>query len=187
MEGRVGMTEVGRASWYGPTFYGKRTASGTIFRKHAFTAAHRTLPLGTMVRVTNLANGRSVDVLINDRGPFVSGRIIDLSWEAANRLEIIGPGTGLVKLTVLSVPGGGGHPGTGYYAVQVASFTSYDKALQYKEKLGRYSHIRIQRAHFGSQPVFRVQVGQFSNPGKARSFAREVKAELGNAFIVQSE
>ncbi len=187
MEGRVGTTEVGRASWYGPTFYGKRTASGSIFRKHGLTAAHRTLPLGTMVRVTNLANGRSVDVLINDRGPFVSGRIIDLSWEAANRLEIIGPGTGLVKLTVLSVPGTGGIPQTGHYSIQVASFSSYDKALRYKSKLGGYSHIRIRRAHFGRQPIFRVQVGQFTSPRKARSFAREVKANLGNAFIVQSD
>ena len=187
VEGRTGTTEVGRASWYGPTFYGKRTASGTIFRKHAMTAAHRTLPLGTVARVTNLANGRSVDVLINDRGPFVSGRIIDLSWEAANKLEIIGPGTGLVKITVLSVPSSGGVLHPGHYAVQVASFTTYDKALQYKRKLVRYPHIRILRTRFGSRPVFRVQVGQFSNPRKARSFAREVKSELGSAFIVQTD
>ncbi len=181
------MTEVGRASWYGPTFYGKRTASGSIFRKHALTAAHRTLPLGTTVRVTNLANGRSVDVLINDRGPFVSGRIIDLSLEAANRLEIIGPGTGLVKLTVLSVPGGPGMTPVGHYTIQVASFSSYDKALSYRKKLRGYSHIRIMRAHFGGQPIFRVQVGQFSDPQRARSVAREVKAELGSAFIVEAD
>lgn len=185
VEGKVGMTEVGRASWYGPTFYGKRTASGSIFRKHALTAAHRTLPLGSTVRVTNLANGRSVDVLINDRGPFVSGRIIDLSWEAANRLEIIGPGTGLVKLTVLSVPGGRGTGPESHYSIQVASFSSYDKALSYRKKLRGYDHIRIQRAHFGGQPIFRVQVGHFTDPQRARSVAREVKANLGSAFIVE--
>ncbi len=187
VEGRVGTTEVGRASWYGPTFYGKRTASGSIFRKHAFTAAHRTLPLGTTVRVTNLANGRSVDVLVNDRGPFVSGRIIDLSWEAAHSLEIIGPGTGLVKLTVLSVPSGRGRESlhAGYYTVQVGSFSSFEKALQYKKKLVQYPEVRIQRTRFGTRPVFRVQLGRFSNPSKARTFARDVKAELGSAFIVQ--
>jgi rare lipoprotein A len=187
VQGKPGTTEVGRASWYGPTFYGKRTASGAIFRKHGFTAAHRTLPLGTWVRVTNLANKKSVDVLINDRGPFVSGRIIDLSWEAANSLEILGPGTGLVRLTVLSVPGGGFRPHRGSYAVQVASFSTYAQALNYKQHLARYSYIKIHRERFRDHPVYRVQVGNFHDPNKARSFAREVKSVLGSAFIVQTD
>lgn len=179
---------MGRASWYGPTFYGKKTASGEIFQKHGMTAAHRTLPLGTEVRVTNLANDRSVDVLINDRGPFVSGRIIDLSWEAANSLRIIGPGTGLVKITVLSVPGGkssGGQEGS--YAVQVASFASYKQARLFKRRISRFSDVRIQKAVIRDRPLYRVQVGSFSDPEKARSFAREVKSELGSAFVVQTD
>ena len=92
---------VGRASWYGRPFHGRRTASGQIFNMNAFTAAHRTLPLGTRVRVTNLANGRSVVVIINDRGPFVKGRIIDVSRHAARRLGFQRKGTARVRVRVV--------------------------------------------------------------------------------------
>jgi len=136
--------------------------------------------------VTNLANRKSVDVLVNDRGPFVSGRIIDLSWDAANTLGIVGPGTGLVKLTVLSVPGGG-RQNHGTYAVQVASFSTYAQALKFKHRISRYSYVKIRQEQFQNRPVYRVQVGDFKNPEKARSFAREVKSELGSAFIVQTD
>jgi rare lipoprotein A len=94
--------EVGRASWYGIEHHGKRTASGARFDMNALTAAHRSLPLGTMLRVKNLANGRSVVVRINDRGPYVGGRIIDLSMAAAGRLGLKEQGLGLVSLTVVS-------------------------------------------------------------------------------------
>lgn len=90
---------VGQASYYGKEFHGKPTASGEIYNMHALTAAHRTLPFGTLVRVTNLKNGKSVVVRINDRGPFVKGRIIDLSREAARRIRL--QGTGRVRLTIL--------------------------------------------------------------------------------------
>jgi len=180
------MTQVGRASWYGPTFYGKKTASGAIFHKHDLTAAHRTLPLGTEVRVTNLANDRSVDVTVNDRGPFVSGRIIDLSWEAANRIGIIGPGTGLVKITVLGVPGGKRiSPAT--YVVQVASFSAYDQATRYAQSLSRYPDPVVGPGNVGSRRVYRVFIGHFRNPEQARKFARRVKSELGHAFVVEAD
>lgn len=137
--------------------------------------------------MTNLANGASVDVLVNDRGPFVSGRIIDLSWDAANAIEIVGPGTGLVKIQVLSVPGGGGKGGESY-AVQVASFSSYAQALRFKKReLSRYSYVRIQKARLESRPLYRVQVGSFSSPDRARLFARQIKSVLGNAFVVQND
>jgi rare lipoprotein A len=133
-----------------------------------------------------LANRKSVDVLINDRGPFVSGRIIDLSWDAANNLGILGPGTGLVKLTVISVPGGTPlHQGR--YAVQVASFSTYAQAMRYKHQIARYPDISIHRDRYQDHPVYRVQVGHFQNPDQARSFAREVKSALGSAFIVQTD
>ena len=93
--------EIGVASWYGPRHQGRRTASGTRFDMHALTAAHRFLPLGTTVRVENLANGRSVELRITDRGPYVGGRILDLSLAAAQRLGLDEPGLGLVGLTVL--------------------------------------------------------------------------------------
>ncbi|MEB3169322.1 MAG: septal ring lytic transglycosylase RlpA family protein [Cyanobium sp.] len=91
----------GQASWYGPGFYGNRTASGEVFSRGTLTAAHRTLPFGTLVRVTNLNNGRSTVVRINDRGPFHSGRILDLAHGAASRLGVVASGTAQVSLEVL--------------------------------------------------------------------------------------
>ena len=93
---------MGIASYYGREFHGKRTASGEIYNMRKYTAAHRTLPFGSIVRVTNLSNGRSVKVRINDRGPFVKGRIIDLSYGAARKLGIIESGTAKVRIDVLS-------------------------------------------------------------------------------------
>ncbi len=91
----------GLASWYGPGFYGKRTASGTVYTGTALTAAHPSLPFGTLVRVTNLANGRTVVVVIDDPGPFVRGRVIDLSATAARRLGMIQNGVVQVRLEVV--------------------------------------------------------------------------------------
>jgi rare lipoprotein A len=94
--------QVGLASWYGPGHHGKPTASGARFDMNAMTAAHRSLPLGTMLRVENLANGRSIVVRINDRGPFVGRRIIDLSMAAARRIDLKDRGTGRVALSLVS-------------------------------------------------------------------------------------
>ncbi len=91
----------GTASYYGKKFHGKKTANGEIYNMHAFTAAHKTLPLGTMVKITNIANKKSVIVKINDRGPYIQGRIIDLSYAAAQKLDYIGNGTAEVKIKVL--------------------------------------------------------------------------------------
>jgi rare lipoprotein A len=96
-------TTTGVASWYGPGFDGKKTASGERFNSNHLTAAHRTLPFGSIVRVTNLQNGRTVDVRINDRGPFTKGRIIDLSKAAAREIGLIERGIGTVELRVLSL------------------------------------------------------------------------------------
>jgi rare lipoprotein A len=92
------MVETGLASWYGPGFHGKLTASGEVFNQEKFTAAHRTLPWGSRVKVTNLENGKSVDVRINDRGPFGKGRIIDVSRAAARVLGIVGSGIATVRV-----------------------------------------------------------------------------------------
>ncbi|MEO8605958.1 MAG: septal ring lytic transglycosylase RlpA family protein [bacterium] len=96
-----GATQTGIASWYGPGFHGRRTANGETYDQYALTAAHRTLPHGTRVEVTNLNNGRRVRVRINDRGPYVDDRVIDLSYTAAQRLEMIGPGTAPVRVEVI--------------------------------------------------------------------------------------
>lgn len=102
MDSAEGYVERGIASWYGPKFHGRKTSSGEVYDMHAMTAAHKTLPLPTYVRVTNLENGRSVVVKVNDRGPFVRNRIIDLSYAAAKALDIVRKGTGLVEIRALS-------------------------------------------------------------------------------------
>lgn len=97
-----GKAQLGVASWYGPGFHGKKTASGEIYSQNGMTAASRTLPLGTRVMVTNLANGKEAEVTINDRGPYVDGRIIDLSKAAARKLGLLNPGTARVRIEVIS-------------------------------------------------------------------------------------
>jgi len=104
MDSASGFVEKGIASWYGRKFHGRATASGEIYDMHAMTAAHKSLPLPTWVRVRNLDNGKSIVVKVNDRGPFVDDRIIDLSYEAAKRLDMIGPGTARVEVVALESP-----------------------------------------------------------------------------------
>ena len=103
-----GWTETGIASWYGNPYHGRTTASGEIYDMEAMTAAHRTLPFHTIVLVENLRNGRSTTLRINDRGPFVRGRTVDVSRRAARELDLIGPGTAPVRLTVLDSPAAAG-------------------------------------------------------------------------------
>lgn len=97
----VGFSQQGIASWYGPGFHGKKTASGETYDMHQFTAAHNVLPLNTLVKVTNLDNGKEVMVRVNDRGPFVDDRVIDLSLSAALGLGMVKPGTAPVRITVM--------------------------------------------------------------------------------------
>ena len=102
LKSAYGFVEEGVASWYGPGFHGKTTANGERYNQYAMTAAHKLLPLGTRVRVTHLGNGRSIVVRVNDRGPFIGDRVIDLSRAAATRLYMIGPGTARVRIQSLS-------------------------------------------------------------------------------------
>lgn len=101
---KIGATETGIASWYGEPYNGRRTSSGEIFDMQQLTAAHRSLPFQTWVEVTDLDNGKKVSVRIIDRGPFVKGRVIDLSLAAARKIEMVGPGTARVKLKVIAPP-----------------------------------------------------------------------------------
>ncbi len=103
----TGYRERGVASWYGPNFHGKPTANGEVFDMDQMTAAHKTLPLPVYAQVTNLRNGKRVVVRINDRGPFVDNRLIDMSRAAAHALDMVGPGTTLVDVQVIPGPGGG--------------------------------------------------------------------------------
>ena len=140
-----GFRQRGIASWYGTKFHGRRTSSGEPYDMYAMTAAHKTLPLPTWVRVTNLENGRSVVVKINDRGPFHKGRIIDLSYVAAAKLGMLGKGTAPVEIVALtpgkpapkprqtSLGGGRGH----YHYLQVGAFSSLPNARSLQRRLQR--------------------------------------------------
>ena len=140
----------GMASWYGGEFQGRLTANGEVFDTYQFTAAHRTLPFGTIVRVTRLDNGREVDVRINDRGPFVEGRVIDLSLAAAQVLEMTGVGVARVRLAVVA------RPDEPLRSIQIVSLSSEDAAENLalslrEEELGA----RVERAESG---VYRVVI-----------------------------
>ena len=101
---RIGLTETGIASWYGNPYDGRRTASGEIFNMEQLTAAHRTLPFNTWIEVTNLTNGKMIDVRITDRGPFIKGRIVDLSLRAAREIDMIREGIVRVRIKVIARP-----------------------------------------------------------------------------------
>ncbi|MBV8056920.1 MAG: septal ring lytic transglycosylase RlpA family protein [Deltaproteobacteria bacterium] len=152
---------MGIASWYGPGFNGRRTSSGSIYNQDDLSAASTLFPLGTQLAVTNLANGRSVEVLVNDHGPYVDGRDIDLSHRAALVLGIIKPGTARVRMDALSTPPGGPPLGPRYF-VQVGSFTDRANARRVREWLGRYyNDVHIIEATFKANSYYRVRMGMF--------------------------
>ena len=134
--------EVGLASWYGPPYHNRRGANGEIYNQNAMTAAHRTLPLNTMVRVTNLSTGHAAVVRITDRGPFVEDRIVDLSLAAAKAVDVWRPGTAEVKLEVLSAPAPIAQGGR--WCVQIGAFHSEHEARKLKERLqDRYEDANV--------------------------------------------
>jgi rare lipoprotein A len=183
----VGYVERGYASWYGPGFHGNRTASGEVYDRHQFTAAHRTLPLGAVVQVRSLTNGRLVTVRINDRGPFVKGRIIDLSWAAAQVLAMAGPGTDQVELRVV---GYHGLPNErGYLRVQVASFVELANAQALAQKLkGTYPDVRIVTVELSSGRRYRVQVGRFTSERQAEQLARRLASQFDvEPFVIRDD
>jgi rare lipoprotein A len=159
--------EVGVASWYGQEFHGRPTSSHEVFNMNDMTAAHRTLPFGTHVMVTNLANDRSVVVRINDRGPFVRGRIIDLSYAAARVLGLIGPGTARVRLENL---GGFREPSREPLGVwlQVGSFSVQENAYALKKRLDKtYPGVVVTTLKTGNGIYYRVRVRAEGNSASA--------------------
>ena len=177
-----GATQTGTASWYGPGFHGNPTSSGEIYDQNDLTAAHQTLPLGTRVAVTNLQNGRSVEVRINDRGPFVDGRILDLSQAAARALGMIGPGTAPVRIEVLGASNA--HFDAAAFAVQVGSFADQENARRLKNSLEkRFDHVRVATLDGGGGRYYRVRVGHFARRADAVALARTV-APLGLPAII---
>lgn len=177
--------QTGIASWYGPTFYGKPTASGDIFRKNGLTAAHRTLPLGTRVRVRNLRNNKEVDVLVNDRGPFVEGRVIDLSWLAAKQIGLLQTGTAPVRITPLNRLFVDENTRHTFYVIQVGTFTRKVDAQRFLNGLTQYHHRQLVASQYNGGRVYRVRIGSYSSIADARKSADQVKKRLGEAFIVK--
>jgi rare lipoprotein A len=155
---RIGWTERGEASWYGNPFHGQRTASGERYDMYLMTAAHRELPIGTVVEVTNLANDRRVQVRINDRGPFVRGRIIDLSYGAATELDMVRTGTADIELRVVEM-GQLRLPADTVLTVQVGAFQTRERADALLKKIADdFADARIEE----SLPWYRVRVGTFT-------------------------
>ncbi|HYB53497.1 MAG TPA: septal ring lytic transglycosylase RlpA family protein, partial [Thermoanaerobaculia bacterium] len=187
-ETRPGGIEEGIASWYGGDdgFEGKPTASGEIYDGEHMTAAHRTLPLGSIVEVHNLDNGRVARVRINDRGPFVKGRIIDLSRRAASELGVTGPGTASVRLTLVNAglvePQSQSSP-TGLWAVQVGSFADRGRAERQAER------VRAGGKHVYLEPyqgLSRVKVGPFDSRQVAQDTLAQLESQGFEGIVVPS-
>lgn len=189
-------TREGVASWYGPGFHGRATASGERYDQNELTAAHRTWPLGTPVRVTHLGNGRSVVVRINDRGPFVDDREIDLSYGAARRLHMVQAGTAHVRLD--PIRDYEGPPRAVRFAVQVGSFVTEPHAAALRREVAGLRGISIAPLRRGPREVYvatarrnqetlyRVRVGLCANRDEAEDLAAELN-EAGLDSIVVEE
>jgi rare lipoprotein A len=167
--------EKGTASWYGLKFHGRRTANGERFDMNEMTAAHPSLPFGTLLEVRNVRNGKSVVVRVNDRGPFKKSRILDLSFAAAREIGLVTSGTAPVELYLMEK--GGAPP---RYTVQVAAFGEEQRALALKSELTRFYPETIVRS---DGTWSRVQVGAFNDRDRAEDLRRELAA-MGMSSIV---
>ena len=191
-----GFVEEGYASWYGKKFHGRPTANGEPYNMYAITAAHRTLPMNTYVRVLNLENGREVVARISDRGPFAKKRIIDLSYGAGRKLGLIGPGTAKVRIEALGevrlssgdFAGFKSHPDfrRGEFYVQIGAFLEPDKAYALRRKMTRYyKDVVVFRQIRGEQAFYIVQVFAATEYNTAKNFeARLESSGFLDAFVV---
>ena len=176
--------ESGLASWYGAPYHNRRGSNGEVYNMHAMTAAHRTLPLGSIVRITNVKSGRSAVVRITDRGPFVEGRIVDLSLAAAKAVDVYQPGIAKVKLEVLKAPAA--LDSGGRWAVQIGGFTHEKNADALTDHLQRrYQTAKVQcfRSPVGSWWV-RARVLD-DDRSRAEALARETQTLEGSVFLVR--
>lgn len=177
-----GFVQRGIASWYGKKFHGRRTANGEIYNMYAMTAAHTRLPLPTYVRVRNLANGRSVIVRVNDRGPFVGNRAIDLSYAAAVKLGFMRQGTAQVEISAINAGDIAATPPfnpdkASRLYLQVGAFFSQQHAQKLRDDIQRkiQQAIVIQTNYLYDNPVYRVQVGPLPSTDHAEQLARTLQ------------
>ncbi|MBK5101765.1 MAG: septal ring lytic transglycosylase RlpA family protein [Desulfobacteraceae bacterium] len=195
-----GFVQFGKASWYGRKFHGRPTASGEVFDMNKKSAAHKTLPMGTYVKVVNLSNKKELIVMINDRGPFVKGRIIDLSRAAAKEIDLIGPGMAEVKIVALGREVGGlkSPLGTkpvveiedvnrGEFTLQVGAFRNKDNALRLVDRLKViFDHVEVSAYDdHAKQKIYRVWVSRSKTLTKAGEVEKKLE-DMGfeEAFIV---
>ncbi len=208
----AGYDRTGIASWYGRKFHGRKTANGERYDMYALSAAHKTLPLPTLVRVTNLENGRQVIVRVNDRGPYVKNRLIDLSYAAARQLGFASKGTARVRVQALEgtapaaliakrssrnnrskpvmhtvplpAPSTGGLMGGMY--VQLGAFSSQANAYRLKHSLaGRYPDIHVRAFHHASGILYRVRIGPYSDPSRIEQAVLALKdSGFSNVIVV---
>lgn len=179
-----GFTERGIASWYGPGFHGNRTANGEVYDQMAMTAAHKELPFDTVVEVHNLDNGAKVRVRINDRGPFIRGRIIDLSRAAAEKIHMIGPGTARVRIRAIGGPPpdrAASDRRSGVYRVQAGAFRDIARAeAQARALENDYPSAEVR----SSGGWHRVILGPFGSRGRARDVVRELRRRGVEALVL---
>ena len=190
-----GFTQRGVASWYGPKFHGHKTSNGETYDMYGFSAAHKTLPMGIYVKVTHLGNGRQIVVRINDRGPFVAGRIIDLSYGAAKQLGIVDSGTAKVQLVAL------GYRKTdhgqvkyqapvnydsGSFAVQIGAFSAPENAHRLAAKMEKsFGKAVVAKGVVNGRELFRVRVGDFDSLERAEVAARNlVSSGFPGSYVV---
>jgi rare lipoprotein A len=179
----LGYTEEGIASWYGIPYHGRRAADGEIYDMETLVAAHRTLPFNTWIRVTNLSNGKDVVLRVIDRGPFVDGRIIDLSKAAARQIDLLGPGIGRVRLQVIAAPAD--VPSNDFFAVQIGAFSVEQNAERardiYAQRFGA-AQIAVKQ---GNVTLWRVLVGKEPTFAAAQQLASTLAATDPHVFVVR--
>ena len=182
--------ENGLASWYGPNFHGKKTANGEVYNMYAMTAAHKILPLNCTVRVTNLSNGKSALVRVNDRGPFVDKRVIDLSYAAANAIGVVGPGTAPVRVSLVSggkVPSSPvpSKPAQGPFYVQIGSFSVKSNAQKLTANMRQegFSGTRMK----DKRSLWLVQVGMFGNLNQAQAAHSKLAKRFPGSVIIAAD
>ena len=179
----LGYSEEGLASWYGIPYHGRHAADGEIYDMETLVAAHRVLPFNTWLMVTNLTNNKAVKVRVIDRGPFVSGRIIDLSKAAAREIGLLGPGVGRVRLEVVAAPAN--IPSDDFYGVQVGAFSVYENA-EHARLLYAQRYVDTQLAvKQGSIDMWRVIVGRETSVDAAQRLAQVLSVENKTVFVVR--
>jgi rare lipoprotein A len=176
--------ETGRASWYGPPYHNRRGSNGEVYNMHAMTAAHRTLPLGSIVRVTNVKTNHTALVRITDRGPFIPGRVLDLSLAAARKVDVYQPGVAEVKVEVLQTPAP--LETGGKWAVQIGGFRDEDEASKLADYLDRrYRTAKVQRFN-GPAGDWWVRVRVLGDDRlRAQQLAGETETTEGAVFMVR--